>query len=75
MQHRHLDTHSWTLAAIDSALEYGSLPEWRELFAAVRRDRQVARDVLHVASRHDLGGASLLARELVLRIYPNLTQS
>ena len=68
MQHRHLNTQQWSAAAIDSALEYGSLPEWRELFAAVRRDQSVAELVLQVASRHDLGGASILAKALVKRM-------
>ncbi len=72
MLHRHLNTTEWTLDAIDSALERGDLPDWRELFAAVRADRAVAEKVLHVADHHDLGGASVIARELTLRFWPSL---
>lgn len=46
MKHRHLNTSEWTRAAIDSALEYGDLPDWRELFAAVRESRALALEVL-----------------------------
>jgi hypothetical protein len=70
MLHRHLNTTEWTLDAIDSALERGDLPDWRELFAAVRMDRSVAEKVLRVAERHDLGGASVIARELTIRFWP-----
>ncbi|HEY3245284.1 MAG TPA: hypothetical protein VGM03_18230 [Phycisphaerae bacterium] len=72
MRHRHLNTTDWTLDAIDSVLERGDLPDWRELFAAVRSDRRIAEKVLHVASQHDLGGASRLARELTCHCWPDL---
>lgn len=72
MQHRHLNTSEWSAAAIDSALERGDLTDWRELFAAVERNREVAALVLQVASAHDLGGASILAKALVQRVWPGL---
>lgn len=72
MRHRHLITSEWTLDAIDSALERGDLADWRDLFRLVRADHAVAKRVLHVADRHDLGGASVLARELVRRAWPDL---
>jgi len=72
MQRRHLDTTDWTLDAIDSVLERGDLPDWRELFRAVRNDRTVAEKVLHVANHHDLAGASIIARELTVRMWPEL---
>src|ERR1039457_3004192 len=73
MEHRHLDTQAWSAAAIDSALERGSLEDWRELFAAVRCNREVAALVLHVvASKRKPDGASMLAKALVERIAPGL---
>jgi hypothetical protein len=68
MQHRHLNTDQWTAAAIDSVLERGDLPDWKELFAAVRNNREVADLVRRVATEHDLGGASILAKTLVERL-------
>jgi hypothetical protein len=74
MKHRHLDTTRWTLAAIDSALERGGLPDWRELFDAARRDRAVAERILHVANQPKESHAAPLARELVLGLYPDLNE-
>lgn len=72
MEHRHLKTGDWSLEAIDSALERGNLAEWRELFQAARKDVSLAQNILRVASAHYLGGASELARHLVLTIWPQL---
>lgn len=72
MHHRHLNTREWSAAAVDSALERGDLKDWRELFAIVERNRDVATLVLRVASAHDLGGASTLAKALVERMWPGL---
>jgi hypothetical protein len=72
MKHRHIETDQWTRAAIDSALEYGDLPDWRELFAAVRQNRELAREVLFVAGSHHIEGASALATELVWALWPEL---
>jgi len=72
MQHRHLNTDEWSAAAVDSALERGDLKDWQELFAVVERNREVAALVLRVASAHDMGGASILAKALVKRIWPGL---
>lgn len=74
MEHRHINNQSWSAATVDSALERGSLQDWRELFAAVRRNREVAVLVLRVASEHDLGGASILAKALVERLWPGLEE-
>lgn len=67
MQHRHLQSDQWSAATVDSVLDRGDLHHWRELFAAVRNDREVAELVLRVATEHDLGGASVLAKSLVER--------
>ena len=72
MRHRHLKTTNWTLEAIDSALERGSLEDWRELFADARSNRKTAEKIMTIAVKHDLGGASELAKELVVGIYPDL---
>jgi hypothetical protein len=72
--HRHLNSTEWTLAAIDSLLERGDLPDWRELFAAVRRDEALAGRVMHIARvrRAESGGASELAEHLVGVAWPNI---
>ena len=68
MQHRHLNTQEWSAAAIDSVLDRGDLPDWRQLFAAARNNPEVAGLVLRVATDHDLGGASILAKALIERL-------
>lgn len=72
IRHRHLDTTEWTLDAVDSVLERGDLSEWRDLFGAVRRDEEIARKVLRVVDGHDLAGACVIARDQVLRFWPEL---
>ena len=70
MQHRHLTTPHWSAAAVDSALQRGSLADWRELFAAVQANSEVAELVLRVARQHTPDGASILATALVERLRP-----
>lgn len=70
MKHRHLDSPHWTPAAIDSALDRGSLQDWRELFTAVRASSELADLVQRVARQRDLGGASILATALADRFRP-----
>jgi hypothetical protein len=72
MRDRHIDVQGWTKAAIDSALEYGDLPDWRELFAAAARDRKVAKDILDVARDRVTDGASALAIGLIGGLWPEL---
>lgn len=72
MEHRHLNTTRWTLAAIDSAIEYGDLPDWRELFREVRDDRVLAGRVLAVARGRTPDGAAALAEAMVLHYWPAL---
>ena len=72
MQHRHLKKTSWTLEAIDSALERGNLDDWRELFSEARKNKEIAAKIMTIAVRRDLGGTSELAKELVIGIYPDL---
>lgn len=57
IRHRHLTSDAlWSKAAIDSALERGSLPEWRELIHDARRDESLAIRVLEVARDHPMPG-------------------
>jgi hypothetical protein len=74
MQHRHIHDPAWTLAAIDSVLERGDLRDWRELFAAARRDQAVSERILQVARSHDVPGSSLMAIYLVGQLHPNLVR-
>jgi hypothetical protein len=69
MQHRHLNTQGWSLAAIDSALERGRLADWRELFAAAAEDRRIAEKILRMAAAPG-SFSGPLARELVFLLYP-----
>ena len=36
VKHRHINDKTWTVAALDSLLERGDLPDWQELFKALR---------------------------------------
>jgi hypothetical protein len=74
MEHRHLNIQTWSAATVDSALERGNLNDWRELFAAVQRNREVAALVVRVASRHRREGFAILAKALVQRLRPDLDQ-
>jgi hypothetical protein len=74
MEHRHLNTLHWSAAAVDSALERGNLQDWRELFSAARSNPELAALVLRVARQRDLGGASILAANLVSRLRPELSE-
>jgi hypothetical protein len=68
VRHRHLDTTEWTLAAIDSAIEYGDLADWQELFRAAKRDRSLAERVLRVATARPQDGGAALAAALARRV-------
>lgn len=72
MKHRHLTTSEWTLATIDSVLEYGDLPDWRELFAAASSNQEVAKNILKIAETHYVEGSSALAKTLVQQLWPDL---
>lgn len=71
MIHRHLNANAgWSKAAIDSVLERGSLPEWRELFDQVERDREFAAMVLEVARQHPISGVLPLVEFMVKIHWP-----
>jgi hypothetical protein len=76
MEHRHLKSGvGWTKAAIDSALERGSLAEWRELFDEVRQDGTLAAKVLDVARRHPMPGVLPLVAHIIRLDWPELLKS
>ena len=72
MRHRHLTTNDWSLAAIDSCLDRGDLPDWRELFAEAKRDKRLAKSILELARRRGREGASVLAQSLIVTMWPEL---
>ncbi len=72
MRHRHLTSEAgWSKAAIDSALERGSLAEWRELFSLACRDQAVAANVLEIAERHPMPGVLPIVKHMLRRAWPN----
>ena len=74
IQHRHLTSDvGWSKAAIDSALERGSLADWRELLSAASRDQVLAASVLEIAERHPMPGVLPIVEHLLKRAWPNLT--
>ncbi len=75
MQHRHIDSTAWNRTAIDSCLDRGDLPDWRDLFNQVRHDPDLAKEVLFVSEARQVDGASLIARDLVLKLWPELASS
>ena len=73
MQHRHLTSDAgWSKAAIDSALDRGSLADWRELFSAAGRDQALAASVLEVAQRHPMPGVLPIVEHCLTLAWPNL---
>ncbi|MEX2092702.1 MAG: hypothetical protein WD971_08495 [Pirellulales bacterium] len=73
IEHRHLTPEvGWSKAAIDSALERGSLAEWRELFSLARRDQALAASVLEIAERHPMPGVLPIVEHILRQAWPNL---
>ena len=73
MRHRHLTSAAgWSKPAIDSALDRGSLADWRELFSAARRDQTLASNVLEVARHHPMPGVLPIVEHILKRAWPNL---
>lgn len=72
MQHRHINTTAWTREAIDSALDRGDLEDWRNLFQAAKYNRELAADILQLASLHEDDGTSALVKGLLKKMHPEL---
>lgn len=53
MKHRHIDDIGWTLAALDSLLERGDLPDWMALIEAMKKDRSIKDRLLARAEKHE----------------------
>lgn len=76
IRHRHLTADvDWSKAAIDSALERGSLAEWRELLRAARRDESLAESVLQVARNHPIPGVLPIVEHVLGKAWPSLAVS
>lgn len=75
MRHRHLIQHDWSLVAIDSVIEHGDLPDWQELFARARQDREIADRVRQIARAHAFTGPFALASALVDQFAPEPTSA
>lgn len=48
MQHRHLNHHELTLAAIDDVFARGQRQDWAQLRQALLADRQIAAKIVQV---------------------------
>lgn len=71
-RHRHLTPDAgWSKAAIDSALERGSLPEWRELFRDAKNDKSLANRVLEVARDHPMPGVLPIVEHVLGKAWQN----
>jgi hypothetical protein len=73
IRHRHLTSDvGWTKAAIDSALDRGSLAEWRELLREASRDESLAASVLEVARNHPLPGVLPIVAHVLRKAWPGV---
>ena len=52
MLHRHLNHHSFTLAAIDDVIARGERADWAELGRAVRIDKALLPKIVQVCRAH-----------------------
>lgn len=75
MIHRHLQGQEWSLMAIESLLERGKLPDWREFARALRQDRLLAEATLRVCDGPVDNGSAELARTIVFHLYPDLRET
>lgn len=65
-------TTEWSRMAIDSLFERGTLADWREFAAALRKDAELARHTLVMCARHDDRASAALALVLVEHFHPGL---
>jgi len=75
MMHRHLEGQEWSLMAIESLLERGKLPDWREFGRALRKDRLLAEATLCVCDGPVDEGSGELAKAIVFHLYPDLREA
>lgn len=50
MNHRHIDSGEWTLAAIDDTIDRGRRADWSELLFAADADRSILEKILRVCA-------------------------
>ena len=74
MRHRNITTGEWTLMAIDSLFERGTLPDWQEFAEALKDNAELARNTLFMCERHSDKGSAALARTLVEHFHPELSR-
>jgi len=65
MIHRHLTTEAWSLMAIESLFDRGTLDDWRELARALKTDRTLAERVRRVCAYREPDGAERIAEVLL----------
>jgi len=69
MQHRNLNHHGFTLAAIDNIIERGLIPDWEPLMRAIASDPfgEIARKTLSVCENHRVYGGTSVFEEFVAK--------
>ena len=65
MIHRHITTSKWTLMAIESLFDRGTLQDWREFSAAVQTDGHLVEQVRKVCQYRTPDGAERIAQALL----------
>lgn len=68
MNHRHINTKTWTREAIDSTLERGNLQDWKELFQSAKNDAEIAKSILEMANFHREDGTFALVEGILQKI-------
>lgn len=70
MNHRHIDTGEWSLMAIESLFDRGSLTDWQGFSASLRGDIAIAHRALRVTKYREPDGSEGIARALIAHYYP-----
>ena len=65
MKHRHINTDVWSLMAIESLFDRGTLADWREFATALRSDRTLPDRVRRVCGYRQPDGAERIAMAIV----------
>lgn len=65
MTHRHITATDWSLMAIESLLDRGTLEDWREFARAIKRDPSLPARVRKVCDYRQPDGAERIALALL----------
>jgi len=65
MKHRHITTSEWSLMAIESLFERGSLEDWREFARALKDDPSLQERVRKVCAYREPDGSERIALALM----------